>query len=113
MEIIDNIKFSNISEVLIEHFHEKMDHLKVCQLVVSSIHANREEQPCVSLVDYLVVTELTKCKKERKTITKTSAYSIQIIANQNLLISFFLMRYFQEIRVLSVSVHNDPIDFSL
>ena len=90
MEVIDDIKFSDISEVLIEHFHEQMDHLKVCQFIVSSVHADREEQPSVSLVDYLVVTELTKRKRKReKTIEYISLIDqeISILIDLNTIIS--------------------------
>ena len=35
---------------MVEHFHEKMDGLKVRQLVVVGIHADAEKQPRISTV---------------------------------------------------------------
>lgn len=60
LEAVDDVDLSDVAEVRVEYFNEEMDHLEICQLIVRSVHADRKEKTCISLVDNLIVPELCR-----------------------------------------------------
>ena len=53
VEVENQIQFAHVAEERIEHLHEEMYRLQICQFIVIGIHACAEEQPSVSPVHYL------------------------------------------------------------
>ena len=58
VEVEDEIELANATEILVQHLHKQVDELKHGQLVIFSIDTEREEEPCVPPIYYLVISIL-------------------------------------------------------
>lgn len=64
MEIEYQVQLADIAEVVIQDLHKQMYALQVCQLIISNIDAEAEEQPSIPAVDDLVALELIEKQED-------------------------------------------------
>lgn len=58
VKVEDEIQFTHVVKVHIEHFYQEMDHFKRSQLVVLQIDTQSKYEPCISSIYNLLVLEL-------------------------------------------------------
>lgn len=58
VEVEDQIELANATEILVQYLHKQVDEFEHGKLVVFSIDTEREEEPCVPPIHYLVISIL-------------------------------------------------------
>jgi hypothetical protein len=53
VEVENQVQLANIAKELVQHFHEEVDRLKICKLIVVRIYASAEEEPGIPAIDDL------------------------------------------------------------
>ena len=64
VEVEDEVKLADTSEVLVQNFHKQVDEFKHGQLIVFRIDTQSEKQPRVSPIYNLMVSILRACKNK-------------------------------------------------
>ena len=63
VEIEDKVELTDIAEVVIQNFHEKVYAFQVCQLIICRVYAEAEEEASISPVHHFVAFELPNIKE--------------------------------------------------
>ena len=106
VEVEDEIELANATEILVQHLHKQVDELKHGQLVIFSIDTEREEEPCVPPIHYLVISILRSSPHANTSREGPSESNSEKPKRRS-------ETYLEETSVLVVSRHYEPVCFSL
>lgn len=111
VEIEDQIEFTNVMEIFIEHLNEIMDCLQIIQIIVGNVNANAEIQSRITSINNFEVSKLEMKTLHKFMIMKTknllrrNSYALRLepLRRHELLQSVFAFHHRQNACTISLT----------